>query len=393
MKETLLFQRVDSMAEELCEMSDFIFDHPECGGQEYQAAKLLCDYLEKNGFLVERGIGGLETAFKATFRNGQGGPNFGLLAEYDALERIGHACGHHMQGPALVGAAVALKEQAGEQPFTLTVYGTPAEETFGGKINLLNAGYLTECDVALMFHPSQTTTTDVKCMAIASYTLRFHGKSAHAASAPELGRSALDALLLCLTGTEFLREHVEDDTRIHYTITNGGGADNVVPSLAEASVSLRSYNDLYLDSVIERFKNIVQGAALMTETTWELVEKPRFNSKIPVLTLNRLLMEKAELVNAPRLRPPREKTGSTDFGNVMFHIPGSCIRIAITDSESAPSHSQAYLDAGKGAAARTAIVCAAKVIAAACREMLEQPELLESIKIEFQEKKRALERD
>lgn len=393
MKEELLFQRIDTIAGELCEMSDFIFDHPECDGREYQAAELLCGYLEKNGFSVKRGIAGLETAFQAVFRNGQGGPNLGLLAEYDALEGMGHACGHHMQGPTLVGAAKALKEQAGDQAFTLTVYGTPAEETFGGKINLLKAGYIKECDVALMFHASQTSTTDIKCMAHASYKLRFHGKSAHAAINPELGRSALDAVLLCLTGIEFLREHVRDDTRLHYSITNGGGADNVVPSVAEAAVSLRSYNDLYLDSVIARFKNIVQGAALMTETTWELEENPRFNSKIPVLALNRLLMEKAELVHAPRLRPPREKTGSTDFGNVMFHVPGSCIRIAFTDSESAPAHSQAYLDAGKGEAARTAIVCGAKVIAAACREMIERPELLESIKEEFRERKAALAKD
>lgn len=390
MKEQLLFDKIDSIIDELCSMSDFIFDHPESDGKEYQASELLCSYLGKNGFVVEKGIAGLDTAFKAVYHHGSGGPNFGLLVEYDALEGIGHACGHHMQGPALAGAAVALKELADDLPFTLTVYGTPAEESFGGKINMLNAGYITECDVALMFHASQTTTTDIKCMAIASYILRFHGTSSHAASSPELGRSALDAMLLCFNGVEFLREHVQDDTRIHYTITNGGGMDNVIPNFAEGTIGLRSYNDAYLDTVLERFKNIVQGAALMTGTTWELIEKPRFNSKIPVLTLNDLLMEKAAAVNAPRIRPPREKTGSTDFGNVMYHIPGSCIRVAITEDEFVPSHSQEYLDAGKGAPARTAIMTAAKVIAAACREMLENPALLDKIKQEFKDRKEAM---
>lgn len=390
MNEQKLFDRIDSLAGELCAMSDFIFDHPECDGREYQASKLLCDYLEKNGFELERGIAGLDTAFKAVYRNGQGGPNFALLVEYDALCGVGHACGHHMQGPALAGAAVALKEQAGELPFTLTVYGTPAEETFGGKINMLNAGCFTECDVALMFHASQTTTTDVKCMAVSSFTLRFHGTSSHAASSPELGRSALDAMLLCFNGIEFLRDHVLDETRMHYTITNAGSADNVVPGFAEGTVSLRSYDTVYLDSVVERFKNVVRGAALMTGTTWELEEKPRFESKIPVLRLNKLLMDKAALVNAPRIRPPREKTGSTDFGNVTFRVPGSCIRVAIVENEFAPSHSKEYLDAGKGDSARTAIVVAAKVVAAACREMLEDPALLGEIKSEFQSKKAAL---
>lgn len=173
MKEQLLFDKIDSIIDELCSMSDFIFDHPEFDGKEYQASELLCSYLEKNGFVVEKGIAGLDTAFKAVYHHGSGGPNFGLLVEYDALEGIGHACGHHMQGPALAGAAVALKELADDLPFTLTVYGTPAEESFGGKINMLNAGYITECDVALMFHASQTTTTDIKCMAIASYICVF----------------------------------------------------------------------------------------------------------------------------------------------------------------------------------------------------------------------------
>lgn len=389
MLEELLFEKIDSLADELCEISDFIFDHPECDGQEYQAANRLCNYLEENGFAVERGIAGLDTAFKAIYRHGSGGPNFGLLVEYDALEGIGHACGHHMQGPALAGAAIALKAMA-DAPFTITVYGTPAEETFGGKIHMLKAGYITECDVALMFHASQTTTTDIKSMAIASYILRFHGTSSHAASNPELGRSALDAMLLCFNGIEFLREHVKDDTRIHYTITNGGGMDNVVPNIAEGTIGLRSYNDAYLDTVIERFYNIVQGAALMTGTSWELIEKPRFKSKILVQSLNDLLIEKAALIDAPRIRPPREKTGSTDFGNVMSCIPGSCIRVAITEDEFAPSHSKEYLAAGKGAPARTAIVCAAKVIAAACREMLEKPMLLDKIKQEFKDNKEAM---
>ena len=142
----------------------------------------------------------------------------GILCEYDALEGLGHGCGHHMQGPSCLGAAVALKECAGEEPFTLVVYGTPAEETLGSKCDMIKNGCFHELDAAFMMHGSPTTCTDVKCLADQSFRVTFHGKRAHAALAPEQGRSAFDALLVAFNGIEFLREHVPDDVRMHYTV-------------------------------------------------------------------------------------------------------------------------------------------------------------------------------
>lgn len=162
MKKELLFQCIDEQADALFAMACAIFDHPEGGGKEYFAAELLEKALESEGFLVERGIGGLETAFRATWSHGTGGPNIGILGEYDALAGRGHGCGHHLQTPAAIGAAVAMKRlfdevnvsdtEGGERPFTITIYGTPAEETFGGKITMAKNGCFSELDIALGTH-------------------------------------------------------------------------------------------------------------------------------------------------------------------------------------------------------------------------------------------------
>lgn len=378
-----VFQSVEAQRPVLCAMADDIFDHPELGFQEFHAQKLITDYLTSCGYKVELGTGGVETAFRAVYQNGQGGPRIGLLCEYDALEGLGHACGHHMQGPAILGAARALKECAGDKPFTVVVYGTPAEETAHGKLRMLEAGCFHDIDVALMMHGSPTTTVDVKSMAMSSFTVTFHGKKAHAALKPEAGRSALDALLVAFQGVEFLREHVPEDTRMHYTITQLPGPANVVPDTAVGKFSLRSYSRKALDEVVERFHKIIQGAALIADVTYDIKEGDRLANKIPVLSLNRLLMDNAQLVNAPRLAPPREKTGSSDFSNVMYELPGSCIRVAMVPPGTS-SHSPEFLSAGKGEEAHDAVIIAAKVLAGAAWDMIEDPAVLAEIKEEFQ---------
>lgn len=381
MKE-LLFEEIDRQSEYLCKMADEIFDHPETGGKEYLAASLLTDYLRDNDFQVEQGLADLDTAFRAVYQNGEGGPRIGILCEYDALDGLGHGCGHHMQGPSCLGAAVAIKRLVSEKPYTLVVYGTPAEETFGGKINLMKAGYLTDIDVAFMMHGAPDTCTDVKCLALSSFEVTYHGKSAHAAIKPEDGRSAFDALMLAFHGIEFMREHVRDDVRMHYTMTRLPGPENVVPDTAVGSFSLRSFSRDYLDEVVERFKNVVHGAALMAGVTYEIKEAPALSNKIPVHALNDLLIANARAAGAPGIIPPRERTGSTDFGNVMHEIPGSCIRVKFVPSGTA-SHSREYIEAGKSQEAHDCVTYGAKSIAGASLDLLMQEGLLEKVKEEF----------
>lgn len=388
---TLLGEVIEKQKAELWKISDEIFDFAEISGEEYKSMELLTDYLEKAEFTVERGIA-LDTAFKATWDNravqkdsGENGevPVLGILVEYDALEGIGHACGHHLQGPAGIGAAVAIKEVMKDYACKLVVYGTPAEETLGGKIVMLDAGYMKELDLALMSHGSPNTAVDEKCMALENFVVTFHGIKSHAAISPEEGRSALDAALLSFHAIEMLREHVKDDTRMHYTIRNAGGPPNVVPDLAVAEYTLRSYSTDYLNTVVERFYNILKGAALMTDTTYEIQRDLPFKSKIVCHKVNDLLMKNAAYENAPSIAPPRKKTGSTDFGNVLYEVPGSCIRIAFTDSDAQP-HSEEYLKAGKSEAAHEAIVYSAKIMADSLCDVLVKPELLAQIREEFQ---------
>ena len=382
---TRLFDLIDNKRDELIEMADYIFDNPEMPFEEYKASKLLTDYLKEEGFKVELGLGSLDTAFKATYENGDSGPNIGLLCEYDALP-MGHGCAHHMQGASIVGAASAIKELYKDKSFTLTVYGTPAEEGGGGKIIMLKEGYLKELDVSLMMHGGPATQVDVRSLAASSLRVIYHGKSSHAALKPEEGRSALDALLLTFQAVEFLREHVLEDTRMHYTVLVAGGPNNVVPEMASGSFSLRSYNSAYLATIVERFEDIVKGAALMTGTTYEIIRDRELDSKVPVHKLNEVIMENANLVEAPMIRPAREKTGSSDFGNVMYQIPGSCIRTHFV-SENASSHSQEFLDAGKTEVGHNAVIYASKVLAATAYDLINNSNLLDEIKEEFKNTK------
>lgn len=383
-RKELLYQNINKNISQMTAMADDIFDHPELGLKEFHVFALLTGWLEKAGFQVERGVSGVETAFKAVYHHGEGGPNIGLLCEYDALAGLGHACGHHMQGPSILMAANALKEADTDKNYTITVYGTPAEETVSGKIMMMKNGCtFEELDVALMMHGSGATQVDVKSLALSKFTVIYHGVSSHAAVKPEKGRSALDGLILAFQGVEFLREHVAGDVKMHYTVVNcGGTAANIVPATAEAEFYVRSYSRTYLDSVIERFKKVLQGAAMMTETEVEIIEKKAIDSKIPCIHLNDIIMENAQAIEAPRLREPREKTGSTDFGNIMHRVPGSCIRVAFVN-EDAASHSQDYLDAGKSEDAHQAIGYGAKILAGTAFDIIENPELLKGIKEEF----------
>ena len=379
---------IDQIGPQLEELSDSIFDLAEISCQEFQSCKLLEDALTEHGFQVEHGVGGMETSFRAVYEQGTGGPSFGLLAEYDALS-MGHGCGHHMQGPAILGAAFCIQKLAGDRPYKIVVYGTPAEESLGGKIIMQENGCFRDIDIALMMHAAPETCVDIKTMALENFRVTFHGREAHAAMHPEKGRSALDAILLSFHGIELLREHVLEDTRMHYTVLDAGGPTNVVPGKATAEYTLRSYNTGYLAQVVERFKKIIEGAALMTETTFTMERDPAYSAKIPCLKLNELIMENARAFDAPQIAPPREKTGSTDFGNVMYEIPGSCIRMAFVPVGT-PAHSQEYLNGGKSEEAHQAVRLSAEILAGTCLDILERPELMDEIRADFTQRKKQM---
>lgn len=378
---------IENNSEEYIKLADFIFDNPELGLNEFKAIDKITTILKRLDFHIEKNIYGYETAFRAKFKNKNGKIKIGLLCEYDALEGLGHACSHHLQAPCILLCAMAIKETCKDYDYELVIYGTPAEETLGAKIYMEKAGAFSDIDIAFMMHGADATCVDVKSMALINLDVEFFGVSSHAALKPENGKSALDAMLLAFHGLEILREHVKDDTRMHFALTDTPKSANVVPNYTKARFSLRSYDSDYLQNIVkDKFYNLIKGAAIMLGVDYKIEVVKTLNGKIPVYSLNELVMQNAKFINAPQITQPREKTGSTDFGNVTYKVPGTCIRIAFVPKGSS-SHSQIFLDYGKSDEAHEAIKNAAKILACSIYDILSDEEKLNEIKGEFEQYK------
>jgi aminobenzoyl-glutamate utilization protein B len=308
MKATDLLDWLDEQTPRFTRMSDQIWEHPEILWGEFFSSELQMDFLEKEGFRITRNPAGMNTAFIAEW--GYGKPVLAFIGEYDALPGLsqaikperepvvkgapGHGCGHNLLGVAELAAAVATQKwmEKNQVAGTIRYYGCPAEEIGGGKVFMARDGLFDDLDAALSYHPGiYNMPSLMRTVAIVSSNFNFKGVSAHAGGAPYMGRSALDAVELMNVGANFLREHVLDGTRIHYVITNGGQAANIVPETASVNYILRAEKPEYLMEVAERLRNIARGAALMTDTTFEEV----FESGFASMTSNRhlaALMEK-----------------------------------------------------------------------------------------------------
>lgn len=256
-----VLQDAASVQDLVLDISHTIHANPELAFKEYCASALLTETLEAHGFAVERGSGGLETAFTATYRQHDGGPTIALLCEYDALPEIGHACDHNIIAAAPIGAGLILRPLFDQHPGTLKIIGTPAEEYGGGKIKMLRAGVFEGIDVAMMIHPSTRHMTERSSLAFNSLTFEFFGRAAHAAASPHQGINALDAMIMTFNNVNALRQQVREDVRIHGIITDGGTAPNVIPDYTRARFIVRAREVGYLDTVTEQVMNCARGAA------------------------------------------------------------------------------------------------------------------------------------
>ncbi|MEF8789805.1 MAG: amidohydrolase [Haloarculaceae archaeon] len=280
------YRAVEGRRERLYDLADEIWATPELGLHEEESAATLIEALGSEGFDVEAGIGGMPTAFVATY--GEGEPRIGILGEFDALPGLsqavaaerqpieegapGHGCGHNLFGTAGVGAAAAVAEaiESGDLDGTVAFFGCPAEETLVGKPFMARAGAFDDLDAAVAWHPSDRTHPQLSSsLALDSVQFTFEGQSSHAAASPESGRSALDAVQLLGTGVEYVREHVPDDARIHYSIPDGGGAPNVVPESATAWFFVRAPTRAGVERLSEWVGDVAEGASLMTRTSVE----------------------------------------------------------------------------------------------------------------------------
>ena len=387
---------IDAAREELFGIALDIHAHPELNYQEFHAAKLLSDTLEAHDFAVERGIGGVETAFRATLEGGAGdGPTVAVLAEYDALPEIGHGCGHNLIAMAGLGAGLGVQANIKNLPGRLVVIGTPAEEGGGGKIKLLDAGVFDGVDICLSSHPSSNRTVipqDIPLdeswsLAMVGFRYIYHGKAAHAAAAPEEGINALNSLIHLFTGIDALRQHLREDTRIHGIITDGGLAPNVVPEFAAANFMLRCRDRNYLsDVIVGKVLKIAEGAALITGATLEVEPYyPFYENVLPNAVLAENFRANAEAVGMRIDAPTGGRRGSgasTDFGNVSQVLPSLELRYAVSETP-VPSHSRQMTETAITETALSSALNVAKVLSLTAGDFLRDPARLKEAQAEF----------
>jgi aminobenzoyl-glutamate utilization protein B len=425
-----LIELVDRQAAHFSDVSRTIWDYAELGYQEEKSSALLQRELQAAGFRVKSGVADEPTAFVASY--GQGQPVIGILGEFDALPGLsqaatpvrkplsadapGHACGHNLLGSGAALAAVAIKEYMERNgiPGTLRYYGTPAEEGGDGKIYMIRAGLFKDVDAILHWHPGdENSVFNGGMLAINTARFQFRGVAAHAAVAPDRGRSALDAIMLMGNGIEFLREHIPSNSRIHYIITNGGAAPNIVPDVAEMYLYARNPSSVVLNNVWSRILKIGQGAALMTETTLEVKDIGGDTNVVPNDVLAKVAHRNLEEVGGfqytPEERqfaeelqkslPPgeggklestatvlplgaRSGQASTDAGDVSWNAPTIGFRAA-TFVPGVVAHTwQAAASSGMSIGQK-GMVIAAKALAVTGADLFADAQLVTDAKAEF----------
>ncbi|HUG19206.1 MAG TPA: amidohydrolase [Planctomycetaceae bacterium] len=428
-------EAVERNSSDILAVNKAIWDLAEVGLEEHQSAALLVEKLKAAGFKVETGIADIPTAFVAEFGSGQ--PIIGILAEYDALPGLsqkvspireplveganGHGCGHSGLGSGALGGALAVKEamEKHKLPGTIRLYGTPAEETVIGKVYMTLAGVFDDLDVCLHWHPSaknQPWYGSSKAVVSAKFT--FTGLTAHASGSPEEGRSALDGVELMNVGVNFMREHIKEDHRLHYVITNGGGAPNVVPAKATVWYFVRADSHQDVESNFKWLQDIAKGAALMSRTKVEVQIDTDCHEIISNRPLADLIYNNLKRVGAPefteedrqfarRLQQPiaeefgkefelaidtkvysveessSPSKGSTDVGDISWFVPTCGFRTSCFVAGS-PGHSWQNVACIASPIGEKGIIYGAKVMAVSALELLEKPEEVAKAKAEWE---------
>ena len=384
-----IMKTVDEMKEKLIEMAKKIFEYAEIAFQEKRSSKLLADFLEEEGFEVERNVAGLETAFIAKF--GSGLPVIALLAEYDALPELGHACGHNMIGVISAGAGVALKRTGvlDKHEGTILVVGSPAEEKGAGKRILIKNGVFEDVDVAMMIHPASFTTGFDISYALKVYKVEFFGKPSHAAADPEEGINALDSMIQLFSGIGLMRQQLPEKVRIHGIITNGGQAPNIIPEYTSAEVIVRALEKDTLDRVTEKFRKLVEGAALMTGCRYNLEELESMNEVFVNMPLAKTLERNFEIVGEKVVERTYEQgVGSTDMGDVTQVVPGIHAYVNITGGKYVPAHTHEFAKFANSKEGYEAMIRAVKALAMTCYDVFTSKDLLNEIKDYFRRGKK-----
>jgi aminobenzoyl-glutamate utilization protein B len=422
-----MLRYLDSIRPELIAANQDIWTFAEVGLEEHRSAARLVKLLRKAGFKVTEGVAGMPTAFIAEY--GSGSPVIGILAEYDALPELsqqvagtrqpaagrttGHGCGHCALGTAAVGAALAIKEVYDKHHLkgTIRLYGTPAEETLIGKVYMLLAGLFRDLDACLHWHPgTQNRVYYSSSKAAVSAKFTYFGVPAHASGSPDKGRSALDGVELMNVGANFMREHIKETSRIHYVITNGGAQPNVVPATAQVWYYVRANDHHDVETQFDWLQDIAAGAAKMSRTKVQPHVDTDCHELIPNLPLSKVVLRNMKKVGAPRFdqadldlarqlqesvrdafglketkllsdtveelpKEPYQDAGSTDVGDISWHVPTSGLTTACFAGGS-PGHSWQNVAAAGSPIAHKGMMIAAKVLALSAVDLLQDPAVL-----------------
>jgi amidohydrolase len=375
---------VDDLGAELSALSRRIHAHPELCFEERQASAWLGECLERElGAKIEHGVGGLETAFRASV--GHGAPKIAILAEYDALPEIGHACGHNLIAGSAVGAFLALARQASSFEGSVEIIGTPAEEGGGGKIKLIEAGVFRGVDAAMMFHPFDRDILAHPALCSMRIAMTYVGVPAHAAAAPFAGKSALTACMETFRLIDSQRVHFRDGVRVHGIITNGGQAVNVIVENAASEFTLRAATSAELARVKEIVLRCARAAALACDVQISFKEKPGYREMQNNLTMARRFGAALEALGRnARETDSRVGAGSTDMGDLSLHLPSIHPYLAICDEGESLCHEHRFADCAASDRGMSTMLVAAKAMARTALDLLEDPKLFADVRREFE---------
>jgi len=378
-------QAIDGRKDELINLSLRIHATPEIAYEEHKSAAMLEDFLEANGFAVERGVSELPTAFRATF--GSGSPRIAFVAEYDALPGVGHGCGHNIIGTAACAAGIAVATLLADTGGgTVSVIGTPAEEAAGGKVYMIDRGAFVGLDCAMMIHPGNRNTAIAYGLACLELEVEFTGRAAHAAAAPHEGLNALDAMVAAFTSLGLMRQQLRDSARVHGIITDGGQAVNVIPHRTAAKLLVRSEEDDYMDEVLKpKVLACFEGAAKATgcELTYKFNEEARYKTIRTNMALAGAYQANIEALGREVVVPESKRSmGSTDMGNVSQIMPGIHPTVAISPPH-VPIHTTDFRECASSEAGHHGLLDGAKALAMTGIDVLTDPALLQRMKSEF----------
>lgn len=376
-----IVELVEGRRDELAGIAEQLFRFPETGLQEHRSSALLADVLEREGFRLERGLAGMDTAFRAEY--GSGGPAIAILAEMDALPGLGHACGHNIIAAAAVGAAIALRHVVPAGEARIIVLGTPAEELGIGKVELVKAGVFQGVHAAMMVHPSSRRVVVKHYLGLARIRFTFVGRPSHAAAYPEEGINALDGVIQTFNGINALRQQLRQDVRVHGIITDGGVAPNIIPATAACYFYVRASDLDEVGRARDRVVACAEGAALATGCRLEVATDERVLAPLKINhTLSSLYSEQLAWLGLAEANAPADKNlGSSDIGNVSQVVP--TIHPHVPIGAGVHIHTDAFALATVSDQGRQAVVEGATVMALTAVEFIARPELREKIRDEF----------